>query len=495
MKTLLVSMNSAYVHANPAAGSLAAFARQKGVAHDIAVIELNINQHIHHTLEAVLYEKPDIAAFSCYIWNIEKVLRLAGDLKRVRPRVKIMLGGPEVSFDAQRVMAQHAFVDYVLCGEGEEAFVDFLLGREDIPGLLWREREDVCGSAHYNIVEDISALPAPFTMGQEQPDQNKIFYYEASRGCPYSCAYCLAGTGSGVREKPLKTVLADIDTFIGKGVPLVKLADRTFNCNKKRARAVWEHIIKYGGNTCFHFEVGLDLLDGPLLAMLAEAPPGRIQFEAGVQSCNARTLEAVARKTDSSKLLKNGVALLAAGNIPLHLDLIAGLPHEGMESFAQSFDRVFGLFPNRLQLGFLKLLKGSALRGMCDGYGIKYRPYPPYEVLETADMSAEDLLTLKGVEELLNRYYNSGRAKRALRFILDAGISPFAYFMAFLEYCRRGGFDTRPIGVQNQFLLLMDFNREFLEDTQYSRFLYHLKADYIDAKVKGRMPDVLQEIP
>jgi len=495
MKVLLVSMNSAYVHTNSAAVSLAAFAMQHKTPHDLAVIDFNINQHMHHVLEAILNEKPDLTAFSCYIWNMGQVMRLAEDLKRVRPHIQIMLGGPEVSFDAKQVMEEHPFIDFVLCGEGEEAFAAFLCGGQEVPGLLWREQNRVCGNSQYNTVKDLSILPMPFAPpAQAKHDPNKLFYYEASRGCPYHCAYCLAGVETAVREKPLETVLADIDEFVRREIPLVKLADRTFNCNKKRAYAIWEHIINHGGRTRFHFEVALDLLDKPLLDLLETAPPGRIQLEAGVQSCNERTLEAVVRKTNLARLMKNGETLIAVGNIPLHLDLIAGLPYEGMESFAQSFDQVFNLFPDRLQLGFLKVLKGSALREMCAAYGIKYRSYPPYEVLETADMSAENLLTLKGVEELLNRYYNTGRAKRALRFLLDAGISPFGYFMAFLEYCRQNGFDIRPVSAQNQFLLMMDFSKNFLEASQYQSFLAYLKADYLDTKIKGRMPDELQKV-
>lgn len=491
MKTVLIGVNSSYVHTNLAIRSLAASLKET----DFVLKEFNINQHMHHVLEELLREKPDVAAFSCYIWNISFVLRLAEDIKMLIPNIKIVLGGPEVSFETKQLMEQFSFIDYVIQGEGEEVLERFLdcLNKErelDIKGILHRKNHQILGDAQYLHVKDITKIAKPFALLQEEYNSNKIYYYESSRGCPYRCAYCLSGVeGGGLREKPVKQVMEELDIFVGRGVRLVKFTDRTFNANRKRAYAIWDYILNQTENTCFHFEVGLDLLDTELLELLKKMPSGKIQLEAGIQSCNERTLEAVCRKTDIEKALGFAKQLIEIKNIPLHLDLIAGLPMEGLASFGDSFNQVFLLFPNRLQLGFLKLLKGSALREQLDEYGIVHRKYPPYEVLFTNDISAAELLALKNVEELLNRYYNTGRVLRALRYLVEqCGIAPFKFFWQFYLYCEAEGSMTRPVSVQAQFELLTNFCSTLLDKEQYENFIEQAYADYVSIKAKGKVP-------
>ncbi|MGI6152795.1 MAG: DUF4080 domain-containing protein [Christensenellaceae bacterium] len=493
-KTLFVGINSSYVHINPAVRSLAASAGQNA-----SFAEYNINQHMHNVLEDIVLKKPDIAAFSCYIWNIGYVLRLAEDLKKILPGTFVLLGGPEVSFDAKAQMEQYPFIDAVFCGEAEgviRGVVDAIFYASPAPGLCYRKNSAVCGDDSYQTMQDISALKPPFYLANDIYDSNKIYYYESSRGCPYRCAYCLSGgEGAKLREKPLPQKFAEIDDLIARGVRLVKFTDRTFNVNGGRAYEIWRHIIERNAQTCFHFEIALDLLTDEHICLLRSARPGAIQLEAGVQSLNETVLKNVCRQTDTGRVCGNARAILEGKNIHLHLDLIAGLPGEDMKSFARSFDGVFGLFPDMLQLGFLKVLKGAPLYGEAAELGVVYREYPPYEVLFTQEMRAEELLFLKGVEELLNRYYNSGRAKGAICFLMEEGVfAPFEFFAELCSYCAQNGTLKRPVSAQAQFSLLADFASDRLDIQYLQPFLKHLKSDYIKLKVKGRMPEVLENI-
>ncbi len=487
---LFIGVNSSYVHTCPAVYTLAELCCAKWR-------EFNINQHMSAVLADIFEARPKVAAFSCYIWNIGYVLALAEDIKKLLPETRIVLGGPEVSFDAAARMESCSFIDAVLCGEGETAVGELLAYWADgsaLPnGVLVREGGKVAGNQKYNVTEDVSALPAPFS--NYTYDATKIYYYESSRGCPFSCAYCLSGDDVPLREKPLQKVFADIERFTSRSVKLVKFTDRTFNANKARAKAILRHICSLDTQTCFHFEVALDIMDEEFLEICAGMPQGRVQFEAGVQSCNERTLAAVARRTDIAMVERNARALLSAGNIHLHMDLIAGLPLEGMDSFADSFDRIYTLYPQHLQLGFLKLLKGSRLISEAGNYGIMYRAHPPYEVLCTADMPAEGLFLLKDIDELLNRYYNTGRARNALDYITKNGIStPFAYFVSLREFCVENGYLGRPVSAAAQFEILMEHSGVLIQGEQRNHFLRELKKDWINTKIKGRMPELIKDI-
>ncbi len=497
MKTILTAINASYVHTNPGIRSLAASVNHA----DTKFCEYNINQPLADILQDLLKQKAGCVCFSCYIWNINIVLRIAEDLKRIEPGCVIILGGPEVSFAAREVMHGASFIDYVLCGEGEELLPRLLelisagsmVG--GLKGILYRKDGKICGDDTYAVVADIEKLPLPFAGEQDRYDENRIYYYESSRGCPFSCAYCLSGvTPGGVREKSVSKVREEIGLFVKHGARLVKFTDRTFNANRERAMAIWRYVIEDTGNTCFHFEVGLDLLDDEALALLLRAPKGKIQLEAGVQSLNKDTLCAVIRKTDIKRLKNNARSVMLGGNIHLHLDLIAGLPCEDMQSFERSFNEVYTLYPDALQLGFLKLLKGTSLRKRAGEYGIAARSYPPYEVLKTADMQAEELLLLRGIAGLVDRYYNTGRMRRAFDFVTKQVMQPFTWYFELYRYAEQNGCATRPVSARSQFELVISFAEESLSKGQLQSFLKALKDDYQAAKVKGTPPLKFLEI-
>lgn len=490
MKAILAAVNSSYVHTNPAVRSLSAVFEGK-----VPFAEYNINQDPHDVLRDLLSRDASIVGFSCYIWNIGYVLRLAEDIKLARPGTRVVLGGPEAAFRAQELLGSDA-VDYVMCGEGEERLPEFFTelaeGRPvKTAGVLYRQNGEIAGDGTYQKA-DVENLPPPFS-GGDTYDENRIYYYESTRGCPFSCAYCLSGAvGGGIREKPPEQVRREISQFTRRGVRLVKFTDRTFNANPARAKEILRFLLDETGETTFHFEVALDLMDGETIALLKGAPKGKIQLEAGVQTTNARTLEAVIRKTDVEKIKRNAAEILAAGNVHLHLDLIAGLPYEGLESFQNSFNEVYGLYPDALQLGFLKLLPGTRLRKEAERYGIVYRSYAPYEVVRTDDISAGELLYLKGIEGLLNRYYNTRRARTAFDCLTRNGVfSPFGLYESLYAFCEENGYAARPVGARNQFILLIEFAERLLTPAQKNAFFRALRQDYDRVKIKGKIPEEL----
>ncbi|MBC5646978.1 B12-binding domain-containing radical SAM protein [Christensenella tenuis] len=491
MKTLLIAVNSSYVHTNPAVRSLAS-------AGSIPFAEFNINQDSHHVLGNILSYAAEIVAFSCYIWNIGYVLRLAEDLKKACPEVTVIFGGPEASFRAEE-MLEYWFVDYVLRGEAEESLNELLeeLRQEKAVktrGALYKESGKLKGNNEYRIIDSMYLLPAPFSAGDEY-DENKIYYYESSRGCPFSCAYCMSGNLKGtVREKSFDQVKRELKVFVKHGVRLVKFTDRTFNANKERAKNIIRFILDETENTCFHFEVALDLMDEEMVSLLRSAPMGKIQLEAGVQSTNSRTLAAIMRRMNLDRLKENASSILDSGNIHLHLDLIAGLPYESLDSFRTSFNEVYSLYPDALQLGFLKLLPGTALRREAGKYGIVYRSYAPYEVICTSDISARELLFLKGIELMLNRYYNTGRARQAFDFLTrNKIVAPFTLYENLYIFCEQEKYAARPLSAKNQFVVLIEYAKKYLPSSRLEEFFALLRTDYDRTKIKGQIPEELSK--
>jgi len=486
---LFIAVNSSYTHTCPAARGLAAVC-------GAGWAEFNINQKQDDVLEEVYRAKPRIAAFCCYIWNIGFVLELAEDLKKILPGVKVLLGGPEVSFDARGIMEAYGFVDAVVCGEAEDVAaqaVGFLRGECALPdGMLARTGLGVEGNDIYRVTKDITGLPEPFSNYCYDP--NRIYYYESSRGCPFSCSYCLSGDDVPLREKPQEQVKREIMLFAERKAKLVKFTDRTFNANRRRAFDIISFIAENTGDTRFHFEVALDLFDEGFIDMLCTLPPGKVQLEAGIQSLNGRALEAVGRTTDIEKVRANAERIIRAGNIHLHLDLIAGLPYEDMDSFRSSFNTVYGMFPHHLQLGFLKMLKGSRIRREAARYGIKYRNRPPYEALCTNDMPAEGMFRLKGIAELVERYYNTGRARGAIDYIVENGIrDAFGFFDELCVFCAARGCMRRPVSAAEQYELLIDFGGGILDEGRKAGYLRRLRDDYEMSGIKARMPVALAE--
>ena len=503
MRVLLTTLNSKFIHSNLAIRYLKAFCRELPV--DIKIREFTINDHLGQVLGQIYREEPDVLCFSCYIWNIRETLLLVDSLKKVLPSCKIVLGGPEVSFESFSLMEEYPAIDIIVRGEGEETFFQLMKrmaagdSLDGVRGLTFRKGNDIYENEKRPVIRDLDKIPFPYDLderGNIVGLDNKIIYYETSRGCPFNCQYCLSSASSGVRYFSLERVKRDLEIFIKSKIPQVKLVDRTFNCNPSRAMEIFKMIMDMGGETNFHFEMGGDLIDDEMLKLLEKAPPGLFQFEIGVQSTKGETLEAIKRKNDFEKLSRAVRILKENRNIHLHLDLIAGLPEEGYDSFKQSFNDVYKLKPDRLQLGFLKLLKGSGIRINASQWDYKYTDYPPYEVLENKFISYGEILALKGIEDLVEKYYNSHRFEHTLDYLVryfDG--NPFAFFESFNKFWEEQGYHS----VSHSLIHLYDILLEFVErlpniDKDLVKDI--LKFDYVSQGKPGKYPSRLdEEIP
>jgi radical SAM superfamily enzyme YgiQ (UPF0313 family) len=461
MKVLLATLNSKFIHSSLALRYLREYCSDKPV--DIALREFTINDSMHTVMGEVFREKPDVVAFSCYIWNITGTFTLARRIKQVMRDIVIILGGPEVSFDDLNLMEQHPFVDFIVRGEGEQTFREWLeymaegkKGPEGIPGLTFRAKGRIVQNAARGLLRDLSCIPFPYQ--RDSGLENKIVYYEASRGCPYRCCYCLSSTAPGVRYFPVQRVKEDLDRLISIGVRQVKFVDRTFNCNPAFSREIISHLIQKGGDTNFHFEISADLLDEGFIELLASAPPGLFQFEVGVQTTNPEVLREIRRSTRQEVLFQNVRKVSEGKNIHQHLDLIAGLPLEDMASFERSFNDVFSLEPDMLQLGFLKLLKGSGIRDRAKEYGYVFTNEPPYEVLSNNWMDYGDIRRLKLMEEVLEYFYNSHGFDNTLKFLLHyTCIGPFEFFKRLSEYWEERGLHLEKHSRKDLYTLLYEY--------------------------------------
>lgn len=449
----VVAVNSKYIHSTLAPWYLAAAADaycQHPV--EVSVLEHTINQPDEVIIEAVTACPATVIGFSCYIWNMNTIRRILPIVAEKRPDVTWVLGGPEVSFCADRVLRDLPMVSFVMSGEGERPFVRLLDGLcssadesewASIPGLCYRRADgDVVVQPPYYTEEE---PPSPYTPAYFAALNGRIAYLETSRGCPFSCAFCLSGRQDQVRFFSLERAKQDILRLANAGCHTVKFIDRTFNCHKKRCRELIGFIIdQYGTGipqgVCFHLEVAADLFDEETLALLETAPAGLFQMEAGLQSFQPDTLQAVTRKTDVDAICRVVKRLLSMDTIHLHIDLIAGLPFEGWNEFADSFDKAYALQPHMLQLGFLKLLHGSRLRSESAQHGYVYADTPPYELQSSRWLSGEEMTRLHHTEEALERLYNSGRFRRTLQYVLSAtGWRPFELFSRFGEYADEVG--------------------------------------------------------
>lgn len=445
MRILLSTLNASYVHSSLALRYLEAMARAAG--HETYRREYTVNDRIESVEAEIGRIAPDLLAFSCYIWNIEEVLTICDDLKKVRPDLRILLGGPEVSHDPAELLAANPAVDFIICGEGEEpwsALLSVLPGGPyaGVPGLCWRRD----GGIELNTPArglPLERLPAPYATGRDELS-GRLAYYESMRGCPYACSFCLSGDEAAPRFIDPARALVELADLARCEPKAVKFVDRTFNCCREHAMAVWRGLLALRCRTRFHFEIRADLLTGEELAFLATVPPGLFQFEIGVQSTNPETLAAIGRRTDLDRLAANVRRLVAAGNIHLHLDFIAGLPYEGGERFLESLDFGFGLGPHRIQVGFLKLLRGSRIRREADSMGYLYRRRPPYEVLANPWLSFTELNRLRIVADLVETYYNEGRFAHALGRLFAAVPSPARLFADFAAFCAERGWHLRP---------------------------------------------------
>ena len=447
MKVLLAAINAKYIHSNLGIYSLKTYGekmlKEWGLAEqaEISLAEYTINHQMEQILQDIYKRKPDVIGFSCYIWNISYVKVILADIKKVLPDVKIWAGGPEVSYHGEAFLKEEPAVDLVMMGEGEITFAHFLkalLEGEDlkqVPGLMVRNADGTFTDTGFRQVMDMSQIPFPYAFMDMKELEHRIIYYESSRGCPFSCAYCLSSIDKKLRFRSLDLVLPELEWFLQAKVPQVKFVDRTFNCKKSHAMAIWQYIRDHdNGVTNFHFEIAADLLDKDELDLLSTMRPGLVQLEIGVQSTNEKTLETIRRKTDIEEIRQITATINSWHNIHQHLDLIAGLPWEDLESFKKSFNDVYEMEPEQLQLGFLKVLKGSYMEELIPDCDLLYSAAPPYEVLCTKWLSYGDVLELKDIEEMTEVHYNSRQFTCTLKELEKEFNTPYEMFSFMAGY-------------------------------------------------------------
>lgn len=448
MKILLVAVNAKYIHSNLAIYTLQAYARKMGQSVEIG--EYTINQPFEVVLREIYDQHASVLCFSCYIWNIEYVKELAAEFHKLKPEVPIWFGGPEVSFRTKEFLEQNPAVTGIVIGEGEKTFAKlcqlYQQGQTDnlineMDGIAWRNKDGEI--LEHPKTELFSMDEIPFCYQEIEKFENRIIYYESGRGCPFSCSYCLSSVDKHLRMRSLELVYPELQFFLDHKVPQVKFVDRTFNCSHKHAIGIWNYILEHdNGITNFHFEVSADLINEEELQLLKKMRQGLVQLEIGVQSTNQNTITEIHR-TMNLERLKYVVKKIAEGkNINQHLDLIAGLPYEGYDSFQKSFDEIYRLKIDQLQLGFLKVLKGSYMYDMAEKYELIYRDKPPYEVLATKWLSYEEVEKIKMVEDMLEIYYNSRQFLRTLAVLETVFESPFEMYLELAEFYKEKGLEN-----------------------------------------------------
>lgn len=491
MKILLTAINSKYIHSNLAVRYLKAFTKDLDFQGDIK--EFSINDRVENILEGIIEEKPDVVAFSCYIWNMEFVNRLAELIKLVDPKIEILYGGPEVSYEGKEFLENHEG-EYVIVGEGEKTFREFVLYKlgegkiEDIKGLNYKRDGKVFENPKRPEM-DMNELVFPYTY--EEDINNKIVYYEASRGCPFKCKYCLSSVMHGVRFLDVERVKKELKYFMERGLKLVKFVDRTFNCNREYTVELLKYLSEQDTETRFHFEVAADLLTEEQIKILNNAPKGRFQLEVGVQTTNNEVLHNINRYITYENIKEKVLKVAAGKNVMQHLDLIAGLPGEDLESFKKSFNDVHAIRPDEIQLGFLKLLKGSSMREEAEKWGIVYSPYAPYEIIRSKDISYEELLLLKKVEAMVDKYYNSCKFNNVIKFFLNIYEKPFDFYYDLAMFFEEKGNFKRSIGNVEYYKILLDFYLEKIGGEDEGLFKEVLKFDYLCFNKKRWLPDFL----
>lgn len=488
----LTTLNSQYIHTSLALYTLQAYCRREFP--EIRVAEFNTNQNLGFILGSIYRQQPRVLGISTNIWNITSSLNLVEQLKKVIPKTVVILGGPEASADYSGILSRPDAPDYIIRGEGEATLCELLTklrkGDSDfttVAGLAFRQGEGIRRTPDRTPL-NLETIPFPYP--DLAPLRDRILYYEASRGCPFQCAYCMSGWEKmPLRTLPLDRVQADLLKFSAAGVRIVKLIDRTFNIERERAKALLHFLLEKGGTTEFHFELVGELLDEEMIALLKAAPRGRFRVEIGVQSTCAAALQAVRRRYDLPRLEKNCRALTASGSGPtVHLDLIAGLPYEDLTTFGRTFDWTFRLHPDELQLGFLKLLKGSPLRDQAGEYGYDFTSTPPYEILQSNWLSYADLLHLKGVAEMVDKYFNSKHFRYTLAYLFrEETLSPWSFFSSLASFWQEQGYSGQ---AHKQVLLYEGLWRFFnVEDRREQKNLRDLLTlDYYLSGTGGQPP-------
>lgn len=463
MNVVLTAINAKYIHSNLAVYSLKAYAEQ--YKEHLTIAEYTINQQMDEILMDLYKKQPDVLCFSCYIWNLNYVENLIREIHKIFPQLPIWVGGPEVSYDSADVLRRLPEVAGVMKGEGEATFLEvvsyYVEGRvplQEIDGITYRAEQGEIVERPWRPILDLSTVP--FVYKDMKKFANKIIYYETSRGCPFSCSYCLSSVDKCLRFRDLDLVKKELQFFLDEKVPQVKFVDRTFNCKHDHAMAIWTYIQEHdNGITNFHFEVSADLLREEEIELISRMRPGLIQLEIGVQSTNPDTIREIKRTMRFDRVEEIVKKIGSVGNVHQHLDLIAGLPFEDYQSFGKSFDDVYALAPEQLQLGFLKVLKGSYMKEHEEEYGLVHKSQPPYEVLYTKWLPYEDVLKLKRIEEMVEVYYNSGQFQYTLKQLVKAFDSPFEMYEALGEYYETKGLHLVSHSRVTRYEILLDFAR------------------------------------
>ena len=469
MKFLLTAINAKFIHSNPAIYSLRAGVGEKLQSY-VELAEFTINESLESILEGIWKRQPKVIGFSCYIWNWKLIREILTELPKILPDTEIWLGGPEVTYDGPGLLSEFPQVTGIMVGEGEVTFREVLeqyVREADRTGTVtgnsvaerFGQIPGLCLASGYTAPRELTDLTTlPFLYEDMEPFTNRIIYYETSRGCPYRCSYCLSSIDKKVRLRDIDVVKKELQFFLDQNVKQVKFIDRTFNCDHKHAMEIWRYIYEHdNGVTNFHFEISADILREEEIALLNRFRPGLAQLEIGVQSTNPETIRAIHRVMDVDKLEKIVAAIHKGQNIHQHLDLIAGLPYEDYESFGRSFDRVYGMQPEQLQLGFLKVLKGSDMYENAEKYGIRYLELPPYEVLYTNWISYGEIRRLKRIEEMVELYYNSGQFTHTLPVLEKAFSGPFAMYEALADYYQEQGYFTNSPARAYRYQILLEF--------------------------------------
>ncbi len=459
MKIVLVAINAKYIHSNPAVYSLKAYAGDN--RNEIEIAEYTINNRREDIISDLYRKNPEVLAFSCYIWNWELIKSLFADLKKILPNVIIWLGGPEVSFEADKILEKHSEIEGIMLGEGEETFQQLTCYYVDKAGEIGQISGIITRNEKTMSREPMCMDQVPFLYDEPEKFENKILYYESSRGCPFRCSYCLSSIDKTVRLRSLDLVKKELKLFLDRKVKQVKFVDRTFNCNHEHAISIWKYILENDNEyTNFHFEISADLINEEELKILSQMRPGLVQLEIGVQSTNPETLKEINRYVKMERLRLVVAEINGWHNIHIHLDLIAGLPFENFESFANSFCEVYEMKPDQLQLGFLKVLKGSKMYDNVEQYGIIYSSIPPYEVFQSKWISYGEILQLKSIEEMVEIYYNSNQYRTTLKLLQSCFTTPFVMFQELGKFYEKNQYHIQTPSRIARYDVLLEFAQE-----------------------------------
>ncbi|MGL5645061.1 DUF4080 domain-containing protein, partial [Cetobacterium sp.] len=486
-RVVLVGINSQFIHTNLAIRYLKNYV-EKYSSLKIELYESNINNQIQSIITDLFRLNGDHYIFSTYIWNKEYVFSIIKELKKIMPHITITLGGPEVSYNAKESLIANKCIDFVLVGEGERVLLNFLTNEnKNQKGVAFLKSGEFVYLGDEFPIEDLDTIPFPYN-DEELKENIKILYYESSRGCPFSCSYCLSSIDKGVRYLSLERVKSDLKRFLDSGVELVKFVDRTYNLRKDRYLGIWEYLLEnYKEGVTFHFEINANIFDEEIIDFLKKVPDGYFQFEVGVQSINKETMDSINRRNLLERL-KNNIKAISK-NIHLHVDLIAGLPYDTYDTFKDSFDYVYDLDAEMIQLGFLKILSGTKIAGEIEKYDYKYIEFPPYEVLSNCFIKYEELVKLKNVEKMLDYYYNSEKFKYSVKFIIENYYNrPFDFFEDISNYYDRQNL----LGIGHKVVSIFNNLVKFFEEKNFQGkniFIEYLKLDYLLLGKPGVYPE------